>query len=83
MKKETEAFITEYKIHKDWEKRCKSNLIDMNDYFKDSGKTEEDTEEWKEYAEAQKYANIKANALRKCRREYFKEYWLKSKVNLV
>jgi len=83
MKAGTKALITEYKMHQDWEKRCKSNLIDMNDYFKDSGKTEEDTEEWKEYAKAQKYANIKATAFRKCRREYFKEYWLNSKIKLV
>jgi len=48
-----------------------------------SGQTEEDTEEWKEYIEVQKYANIKAVVGRKCRKDYFKEYWLKNKVNLV
>tara|TARA_R110002167_G_scaffold33923_4_gene108513 strand:+ start:104 stop:346 length:243 start_codon:yes stop_codon:yes gene_type:complete len=80
MKAETKALITEYKMHQDWEERCKSNLINMNDYFKYSGKTEEDTEEWKEHKEAQKYANIKATIRRKCRRKYFKEYWLNNKI---
>ena len=45
-----------------------------------SGQTEEDTEEWKEYIEIHKYANIKATVGRKCRKEYFKKYWLKYKL---
>ena len=74
-----EAFVSEFKQHQEWEERCKSNHIEFDDYFKYSGKVEEDTEEWVEFIEAQKYANIKATPFKKSRSDYFRIYWLKLK----
>jgi len=38
-----------------------------------------DSEEWKEFIEAQKYANIKAPSFKKSRSDYFRIYWVKLK----
>tara|TARA_R110002020_G_scaffold74133_1_gene189973 strand:+ start:31 stop:285 length:255 start_codon:yes stop_codon:yes gene_type:complete len=74
-----DAFILECKQEQEWKERCKANFIELDNYFKYSGEVEEDTEEWKEFIEAQKYANIKAPPLIKVRSDYFRIYWLKLK----
>lgn len=82
MKAETRAFIEEYKTHKEWEKKCKSNLINMNDYFTYSGKIEHESQEFKNWQE--NYKNLKAPPRKKtCRKEYFREYWKKYKLNQI
>jgi len=78
-KKLVESFVLEYRQEQEWEERCKSNYIEFDNYFKDSGEVEEDTEEWKEFIEAQKYANIKAPSFKKSRSDYFRIYWVKLK----
>ena len=78
-KKLVESFVLEYRQEQEWKERCKSNYIEFDNYFKYSGEVEEDTEEWKEFIEAQKYANIKAPSFQKSRSNYFRIYWLKLK----
>tara|TARA_Y100001963_G_C6616388_1_gene369516 strand:+ start:246 stop:566 length:321 start_codon:yes stop_codon:yes gene_type:complete len=36
------AFVQEYKEEQEWKKRCRDNHIDFNNYFKYSGKVEEE-----------------------------------------
>tara|TARA_R110001592_G_scaffold3086_1_gene17234 strand:- start:5689 stop:5937 length:249 start_codon:yes stop_codon:yes gene_type:complete len=78
-KKLIESFVLEYRQEQEWKERCKSNYIEFDNYFKYSGEVEEDTEEWKEFIEAQKYANIKALPFKRSRSNYFRIYWLKIK----
>tara|TARA_R110001583_G_scaffold39603_1_gene126609 strand:- start:15 stop:263 length:249 start_codon:yes stop_codon:yes gene_type:complete len=78
-KKLVESFVLEYRQEQEWEERFKSNYIEFDNYFKYSGEVEEDTEEWKEFIEAQKYANIKALPFKRSRSNYFRIYWLKIK----
>ncbi len=78
------AFVLECKQEQEWKERFKANHIDFNDYFKYSGDIEEVSDEYKEYLGAQTYAAIKV-AVRDSagRKEYFKEYWLKYKLNQI
>ena len=78
-KKLIESFVLEYRQEQEWKERFKSNYIEFDNYFKYSGEVEEDTEEWKEFIEAQKYANIKAPPFKRSRSDYFRIYWLKIK----
>jgi len=71
-----EAFVSECKQDQEWRERCKSNYIEFDNYFKYSGEVENDNQEWIDYLEAQKYANIKAPPLEKSRYHYFRIYWL-------
>ena len=41
MKNNTKYFINQYKEHKEWENDRKSKTIDLNNYFKYSGKIEQ------------------------------------------
>jgi len=79
MKEETKHFIAEYKQRQEWEEKNNSNFIQFDDYFKYSGEVDNDSQEWIEYLEAQKYANIKASPVDKSRSNYFRIYWLKLK----
>jgi len=74
-----EAFVSECKREQEWVERYKSNYIEFDDYFKYSGEVDNDSQEWIEYLEAQKYANIKASPVDKSRSNYFRIYWLKLK----
>tara|TARA_R100001443_G_scaffold83471_1_gene90286 strand:- start:380 stop:637 length:258 start_codon:yes stop_codon:yes gene_type:complete len=83
-KKLVEAFVLECKQEQEWKERFKANHIDFNDYFKYSGKIEEVSDEYKEYLGAQTYAAIKATVRESAgRKEYFRQYWLKYKLNQI
>tara|TARA_R110002020_G_scaffold298482_1_gene514325 strand:- start:3596 stop:3850 length:255 start_codon:yes stop_codon:yes gene_type:complete len=71
-----EAFVSECKREQEWVERYKSNYIEFDNYFKYSGEVENDSQEWIDYLEAQKYANIKAPPFEKSRSNYFRIYWL-------
>ncbi len=66
------CFIEEYKKKKEEIKNWESNHIEMDDWFKYSGKTEEDSAEYKNLID-------KKNGFvsKKSRKEYFREYWRK------
>lgn len=66
------CFIEEYKKKQEKIKNWESNHIDMDDWFKYSGKTEEDSKEYKNLID-------KKNGFlsKKSRKEYFREYWRK------
>ena len=72
------AFIQECKDVQDWEARHKANYMQMEDFFKPSGKTEKDNQD---YAKLIRNASqIKAAKFpTKSRKEYFKKYWLENK----
>ena len=77
------AFVQECKEEQEWEKRWKTNHMQMHDFFKYSGEVEAFTEEYKEYLKANTYANqIKAKLPQKSRKEYFRKYWLNRKLKL-
>ena len=72
------AFVQECKDIQDWENIYKSNHIEIEDFFKPSGKTEKDNQD---YAKLIKKANqIKAiKTPIKSRKKYHKNYWLNNK----
>ena len=88
------AFIQECKDMQDWEIRYKANHMQMEDFFKSSGKTEKDNEN---YAKLIKdTTQLKSNKLLiqsrkeyltatryKSRKEYFRKYWLENKLNKI
>ena len=82
-KKLVEAFVLEYKQKQELKEIFNANHIKIENYFNYSGKNEEDTEQWKEYVEAQTYAAIKARPRDTSRKEYFRKYWLKYKLNQI
>ena len=51
---DTSTIILEYKQEQEWKKRYKDNHIELNNYFKYSGKIEEPSEEYKAYIENSK-----------------------------
>jgi hypothetical protein len=72
-KEKVKHLIEEYKKKKEKIKNCESNHIDMDDWFKYSGKTEEDSKEYKNLMH-----KTKADCIpKKSRKEYFREYWRK------
>jgi len=72
-KEKVKHLIEEYKKKKEKIKNWESNYIDMNDWFKYSGKTEEDSKEYKNLMH-----KTKADCIpKKSRKEYFREYWRK------
>ena len=72
-KEKVKHLIEEYKKKKEKIKNWESNYIDMDDWFKYSGKTEEDSKEYKNLMH-----KTKADCIpKKSRKEYFREYWRK------
>ena len=72
-KEKVKHFIEEYKKKKEKIKNWESNHVDMDDWFKYSGKTEEDSKEYKNLMH-----KTKADCIpKKSRKEYFREYWRK------
>ena len=72
-KEKVKHLIEEYKKKQEKFKNCESNYIDMDDWFKYSGKTEEDSKEYKNLMHQTKADIIP----KKSRKEYFREYWRK------
>ena len=78
----TRYFIQECKDIQDWKARVKANQIEMDNWFKYSGQVEEDEENYKHLMKEAR--EIKAARLApKCRKEYFKKYWLQNKYKQV
>ena len=69
----------------EWEARFKANHIDWEDFLAYSGKIEKSNKQYQEYEEyIDKASLIKAKKLPKnCRKEYFRQYWLKNKLNQI
>ena len=72
-KEKVKNLIEEYKKKKEKIKNSESNHIEMDDWFKYSGKTEEDSKEYKNLMHQTKADIIP----KKSRKEYFREYWRK------
>ena len=80
-----DAFIKECKQKQEWEQQWEANHIQMENFFKVSGKTEKINEKYREIlAEVERFKKaslIKVAPLpQKSRKEYFKQYWLQQKL---
>ena len=66
-------FVKEYKKEQEKTKEWKSNHIEMDDWFNYSGKTEEDSADYKNLMHETKAIRV----AKPSRKEYFREYWRK------
>ena len=69
----SEYFVREVKQQNFLEGKYRQNIMEMDDWFKYSGKTEEDSKEYKNLMHKTKADIIP----KKSRKEYFREYWRK------
>jgi len=80
----TKAFVLEYKQMKECEEIFKANTINWENYFNYSGEIEKSDPKYAEYEHYMQAAFIKAQKIpATSRKEYFKEYWLKYKLNRI
>ncbi len=74
------SFVQEYKEEQEWKKRCRDNHIDFNNYFKYSGKVEEEKVLISHWAYD---FNHKCNAIHEqfIKTEKYEKLWEKNKSN--